>query len=174
MDRRVVLRLAGRAAVAGAVIDVLGPAIYPRLAEPWPHLIYVAIDLLLLLAMLGVWSASQKATSPLGLAGFVIAVLGVMLVRTSSAKIFGEGSYMIATAVWSIGMAIWSADLFRAKALFRKAGGLWILALALGLATMAIKVEGLASHLPKLAFSGGFVAAGLDLFKAARGGPERA
>ena len=156
MDRRVVLRLAGRAAVAGAMIDVLGPAIYPRLAEPWPHLIYVAIDLLLLLAMLGVWSASQKAAGPLGLAGFVIAVLGVMLVRTSSAKIFGEGSYMIAAAVWSIGMAIWS------------------LALALGLATMAIKVEGLASHLPKLAFSGGFVAAGLDLFKAARGGPERA
>ena len=59
MDRRVVLRLAGRAAVAGAMIDVLGPAIYPRLAEPWPHLIYVAIDLLLLLAMLGVWSARR-------------------------------------------------------------------------------------------------------------------
>jgi hypothetical protein len=168
MDQRVVLRLAGVAAVGGAAIDVLGPAVYPRLADPWPHLIYVVIDLLLLLAMLGVWSASRKAASGLGLAGFVIAVVGVMLVRTSSARIFGEASYMIAASVWSIGMVIWSADLFRARQLFRNAGGLWILALLLGLAGVVLKVEALSAHLPKLAFSGGFAAAGLDLFRAAR------
>jgi hypothetical protein len=169
MDQRAVLRLAGVAAIAGAAIDVLGPAIYPRLAEPWPHLIYVTIDLLLLLAMLGVWSASRKAASVLGLAGFVVAVFGVMLVRTSSARIFGEASYTIAASIWSIGMAVWSADLFRAKDLFRKAGGLWILALVLGLAGSVVKIEALTSLLPKLAFAGGFVAAGFDLFKVSRG-----
>ena len=169
MQQRTVLRLTGVAALAGAAIDVLGPAIYPRLAEPWPHLIYVTIDLLLLFGMLGVWSATRRTTGVLGLIGFVVAVFGVMLVRTSAAKIFGEASYMIAASIWSIGMVVWGVDLFRAKDMFRKSAGLWILALLLGLAGAVVKIEALASMLPKLAFAGGFVAAGFDLFKAARG-----
>jgi hypothetical protein len=169
MEHRTVLRLTGVAAITGAAIDVLGPAIYPRLAEPWPHLIYVTIDLLLLFGMLGVWSATRRTVSVLGLAGFVVAVFGIMLVRTSSAKIFGESSYVIAASIWSIGMVIWSLDLARAKDLFRKSAGLWILALAVGLVGLAVKDQGLIAHLPKLAFAGGFIAAGFDLFKAARG-----
>jgi hypothetical protein len=54
-----------------------------------------------------------------GLVGFVLGLLGVMLVRTSSAKIFGEASYMIASSLWSIGMVVWGLDLLRAK-VFRK------------------------------------------------------
>lgn len=169
MDQRTVLRLTGVAAIAGAAIDVVGPAIYPRVAEPWPHLIYVTIDLLLLFGMLGVWSATRRTASLLGLAGFVVAVFGVMLVRTSSAEIFGKASYMIAASVWSIGMVVWAIDLIRPKDLFRKASGLWILALAIGLVAAAVKDQGLISHLAKLAFAGGFVAAGFDLFKASRG-----
>jgi hypothetical protein len=169
MEQRTVLRLTGIAALTGAAIDVLGPALYPHLAEPWPHLIYITIDLLLLFAMLGVWSATRRTASVLALVGFVVAVFGVMLVRTASAKIFGEQSYMIAASLWSIGMVIWSLDLARAKDLFRKSAGLWILALAIGLVGLAVKDQGLIAHLPKLAFAGGFVAAGFDLFKAARG-----
>jgi hypothetical protein len=168
MDQRTVLRLTGAAALTGAAIDVLGPAIYPRLAEPWPHLIYVTIDVLLLFGMLGVWSAARRAASVLGLVGFVVAVFGVMLVRTASAEIFGKASYMIAASIWSIGMVVWSVDLARAKDLFRKSAGLWILALAVGLVGLAVKDQGLIAHLPKLAFAGGFIAAGFDLFKAAR------
>ncbi|PIB90460.1 hypothetical protein [Caulobacter sp. FWC2] len=170
MDDRSVLRLAGGAAIVGAVIDVIAPfVIYPHLVEPQPHLVYVTIDLLLTFGMLGVWSAGRRTASLLGLAGFVVALLGVMLVRTSSAKMFGEASYMIASSVWSIGMVVWALDLLRAKA-FRIPAALWIAALVIGLVGAALKDHGPVAHVAKMSFMLGFIVAGVDLIKA-RGEP---
>lgn len=170
MDDRSVLRLAGIATIVGAVIDIVAPfVIYPHLVEPQPHLVYVAIDLLLMFGMLGVWSASRRTASVLGLAGFVLGLLGVMLVRTSSAKMFGEASYMIASSVWSIGMVVWALDLLRTKA-FRIPAGLWIAALVIGLVGVALKDHGPVAHVAKMSFILGFVVAGVDLIKA-RGEP---
>jgi hypothetical protein len=170
MDNRTVLRLAGAATIVGAAIDIVAPfLIYPRLVDPQPHLVYVLIDLLLLFGMLGVWSASRRRASALGLVGFVLALLGVMLVRTSSAEIFGAASYMIASSLWSIGMVVWAVDLLRAK-LFRISAGLWILALVIGLAGLALKDHGPVAHVAKMSFILGFIVAGVDLIKA-RGEP---
>lgn len=167
MESRSVLRLAGVAAIAGAAVDILAPlAIYPRLVEPWPHLVYVIIDLLLLFGMLGARALTARTTGPLALAGFVLAVFGVMLVRTSSAEIFGEASYLIASSIWSVGMVVWGLDLLRVKGQLRTAAGLWIAALAIGLVGLALKDHGPIAHLAKLSFIVGFVAVGVDLIKA--------
>ncbi len=170
MQHRTVLRLAGVATLVGAAVDIVAPfLIYPHLVEPQPHLVYVAIDLLLMIGMLGVWSASRAGASVLGLVGFVLGLLGVMLVRTSSAKIFGEASYMIASSIWSIGMVVWAVDLLRAKA-FRISAGLWIAALVIGLVGVALKDHGPVAHVAKISFIAGFVCAGLGLIKT-RGEP---
>jgi uncharacterized membrane protein YsdA (DUF1294 family) len=170
MHNRTILRLAGAATIVGSAIDIVAPfLIYPRLVDPQPHLIYVLIDLLLLFGMLGVWSASQRSASALGLAGFVLALLGVMLVRTSSAQIFGAASYVIASSVWSIGMAVWAIDLLR-TGVFRIPAGLWIAALVIGLVGVALKDHGPIAHVAKMSFIVGFIIAGLDLIKA-RGEP---
>jgi hypothetical protein len=170
MERRSVLRLAGAATLAGAAIDIVAPfVLYPRLVEPLPHLVYVTIDLLLLVGMLGVRSVTARSTGPLALAGFVLALLGVMLVRTSSAKIFGEASYMIASSLWSIGVAVWAVALLRAK-VFRIPAGLWIAALVIGLAGLLLKDHGPVALVAKMSFILGFVAAGVGLIKT-RGDP---
>lgn len=170
MEQRSVLRLAGAATLAGAAIDIVAPfLIYPRLVEPWPHLVYLTIDLLLLIGMLGVRSLTARSTGPLALAGFVLALLGVMLVRTSSAKIFGEASYMIASSIWSIGMVVWAVDLLRAKVL-RIVAGLWVAALVIGLAGLLLKDHGPVAHVAKMSFVLGFGAAGVGLIKT-RGEP---
>lgn len=165
MQGRAVLRLAGVATIVGAAIDIVAPfLIYPRLTGTQPHLVYVLIDLLLLFGMLGVWSASQRTASALGLAGLVLALLGVMLVRTSSAAIFGEASYMIASSLWSIGMVVWAVDLWRAKA-FRVPAVLWIVALVIGLVGVAMKDHGPVAHVAKMSFILGFIVAALDLIR---------
>jgi len=165
MQDRTVLRLAGVAVLAGSAVDIVAPfLIYPHLVQPQPHLVYVAIDLLLMIGMLGVWSASRRTASALGLIGFVLGLLGVMLVRTSSAKIFGEASYMIASSIWSIGMVVWAIDLLRAKT-FRISAGLWIAALVIGLVGVALKDHGPVAHVAKMSFIAGFVCAGFGLIK---------
>jgi hypothetical protein len=170
MEQRTVLRLAGAATLVGAIIDIVAPfLIYPHLVGAQPHLVYVAIDLLLTIGMLGVWSASRRGASALGLDGLVLGLLGVMLVRTSEAKIFGEASYMIASSLWSVGMTVWAIDLLRARA-FRLAAGLWIAALVIGLVGVALKDHGPVAHIAKMSFILGFVVAGVQLIKA-RGEP---
>ncbi|MBO9546519.1 hypothetical protein [Caulobacter sp.] len=165
MEQRTILRLAGAATIVGSAIDIVAPfLIYPRLVEPQPHLVYVLIDLLLMIGMLGVWSASRRSASVLGLVGFVLGLLGVMLVRTASAKIFGEASYMIASSVWSIGMVLWAVDLLRAK-VFRAPAALWIAALVIGLAGLALKDHGPIAHVAKMSFIVGFIVAGIDLIR---------
>ena len=165
MENRSVLRLAGLATIAGAVIDIVAPfLIYPRLSGTQPHLVYVTIDLLLLIGMLGVRSVSGRSTGALGLIGFVVALFGVMLVRTSSARIFGETSYMIASSVWSIGMVVWSLALLRART-FRVSAWLWIAALVIGLVGVALKDHGPVAHVAKMSFILGFVVAGVDLIR---------
>lgn len=167
MESRSVLRLAAVATLVGAAIDIIAPfVIYPRLAEPWPHLVYVVIDLLLLFGMLGVRSVSARSTGPLALVGFGLALAGLMLVRISSAQIFGEASYTIASSVWSIGMVVWSVDLLRASGPFRIAAGLWIAALVIGLAGVVLKDHGPVAHVAKMSFILGFIAAAVDLLKA--------
>ena len=165
MQQRTVLRLAGVATIVGAAIDVVAPfLIYPRLVEPQPHLVYVTIDLLLMIGMLGVWSASRRSAGVLALVGFVLGLLGVMLVRTSSAKIFGEASYRIASSVWLIGMVLWAVDLLRAK-VFRAPAALWIAALVIGLAGLALKDHGPVAYVAKMSFIVGFIVAGIDLVR---------
>lgn len=164
-EQRTVLRLAGAAAIVGAAVDLVAPfAIYPRLVDPQPHFVYVAIDFLLMIGMLGVWSASRRTAGALGLAGFGLALLGVMLVRTSSARMFGDATDMIASSVWSIGMAVWALDLLRAKA-FRIAAGLWVAALVIGLVGLALKDHGPVAHVAKMSFMLGFVVAGAELIR---------
>jgi hypothetical protein len=163
MRQATLWRLAGLAAVLGGLIDLVGPLLYPHMAQPLRLSTYVAIDALLLFGMLGVQSVAGWIMGWPGLVGFVIAVSGVLLVRTSAAGIWGAASYTVASAVWSIGMVVIGAALLSKRAPFRMAAGLWIAAFAIGLAGLALKDQGLAHRLAAWCFALGFVAAGVIL-----------
>jgi hypothetical protein len=167
MRQQTIWRLAGLAAVLGGVIEVLGPLAYPRMADPVRLSTYVLIDLLLLLGMLGVQSVARPVLGAPGLVGLVIAVTGVLLVRSSSAGIWGAASYTIASAIWSIGMVVVGATLLARKGPFRVASALWIAAFVIGLAGLVLKDQGLAHRLAAWCFALGFVAAGVILARTA-------
>jgi hypothetical protein len=163
MRPQTVWRLAGFAAVLGGLIDLVGPLAYPHLAEPLRLSTYVLIDVLLLFGMIGVQSVAGRTIGWLGLVGFVVAVSGVLLVRSSAAGIWGAASYTVASAIWSIGMVLVGAALLSKRAPFRVAASLWIAAFVIGLAGLALKDQGLAHRLAAWCFALGFVAAGLTL-----------
>ena len=163
MRQETVWRLAGIAAVTGGLIDLVGPLVYPHQSDPVRLSTYVLIDVLLLFGMLGVQSRAGRATGWLGLAGFVVAVTGVLLVRTSAAGIFGAASYMIASSIWSIGMVMTGLALLLKRGPFGLASALWIAAFVIGLAGLVLKDQGLAHRLAAWCFALGFVAAGVIL-----------
>jgi hypothetical protein len=167
MRQETVWRLAGFAAILGGLIDLIGPLFYPHLAQPLRLSTYVAIDVLLLFGMLGVQSVAGPTTGWLGLVGFVIAVSGVLLVRTSAAGIWGAASYTVASAIWSIGMVVTGAALLTKNGPFRIAAALWIAAFAIGLAGLALKDQGSVHRLAGWCFALGFVVAGVSLARTA-------
>jgi hypothetical protein len=167
MRQQTMWRLAGVAAVVGGLIDLVGPLLYPHMAQPLKLSTYVAIDVLLLFGMLGVQSVAGRLMGWPGLVGFVIAVSGVLLVRSSAAGIWGEASYMIAASIWSIGMVVVGLALLLKKGPFRMAASLWIATLVIGLVGVALKDQGPIHRVAGWCFALGFVAAGVILARTA-------
>jgi hypothetical protein len=169
MRRETLLTLAGAATVLGGLIDLLGPLAYPHMAQQPKLMIYVLIDVLLLFGLIGLQSAAGRAAGWLGLVGFVLAVSGVLLVRSSAANVLGPSTYPIGSGVWAIGMAIMGLAQLRPRTRFRVAGYLWMLAVGLPLVAMIFR-----DHRPStlatahILFALGFIAVGVQLIRQPR------
>ncbi|AZS22807.1 MULTISPECIES: hypothetical protein [unclassified Caulobacter] len=166
MDRNAVLRLAGLAAIVGGLIDLFGPLVYPHMAQQPKLITYVLIDVLLLLGLFGLLSATWRSTGWLGLAGFVVAVTGVLLVRSSATNVLGPSTDAIAAAVWAIGMAIIGVAQLRPRTPFRLAGCLWMLTVIIPLVAMLFQDHRASrSATAHALFALGFMVAGAQLVR---------
>jgi len=169
MRRETLWVLAGIAAVVGGLTDLVGPLLYPHLAEPARQAVYVLIDVLLLFGLLGLQSAAGRAMGWFGLVGFVVAVSGVLLVRSSSANVLGPSTYTIAASVWAVGMAIIGLAQLRPRTPFRMAGYLWMLTVIIPLVAMLFR-----DHRPSqqafahALFALGFIVTGVQLVRQGR------
>jgi hypothetical protein len=168
MRRETLWVLAGIAAVVGGLIDLVGPLLYPHLAEPARQAVYVAIDVLLLFGLLGLQSAAGRAMGVTGLVGFVVAVSAILLVRSSATNVLGPATYALASSIWVVGMVVISAAILRKRLPFKTSAGLWIAALVIGLAGLALKDQGLAHRLAATCFALASVALGVQLVRQGR------
>jgi len=171
MSRQALWVLAGLAAVVGGLIDLVGPLLYPHLADPARQGVYVLIDVLLLFGLLGLQSAAGRQLGWPGLSGFVVAVTAVLLVRSSATQFLGPQTYMIAASLWSAGMVMMSACLLLSRAPFRAPALLWIAALGIGLAGLILKEQGLAHRLAASCFALAWIALGVQLIRQGRSIP---
>jgi hypothetical protein len=134
---RLLFCAAGGAAAIGALLRVAAaiPSILPD-----PHAregLYMAVDLLLLFAIFGLFAHEPRLRRGLGSAGFALAVLGFVLIRTGP-RLGPLGDYQAAAAILTGGLAIMGAALWRAAPWARAAGLAWIAALIAGLAGVAL------------------------------------
>jgi len=168
MSRQTLWVLAGIAAVVGGLIDLVGPLLYPHLVEPARQGVYVLIDVLLLFGLLGLQSAAGDRTGRLGLIGFIVAVSAILLVRSSETRLLGPSTYALASSVWVIGMTVIAIALLRVRLPFRLPAALWITTLAVGLAGLALKDQGLMHRLAAASFALASIALGVQLIRQGR------
>ena len=158
-------RLAALCAVGGGLLRLASPFAPVILGERALQLSWLAIDGLLLFALIGLYGSRWERLGVTGLAGFVIAILGLLMVRSASAALFGPASYAVGASVWSVGQALFAAALLLNRAGLRTASILWLVSLALGLMASLIRLPTLHPLLDGVALAGmvfaaGYVAAG--------------
>lgn len=156
-------KLAGLCAVIGGLMRLAGPFVQHLLQGQALLLLWLVTDILLLLGLVGIYGYSRKLLGLTGLIGFVTAVVGVLTVRSAGAQVFGEATYVYGAAVWTVGMAILAFPMLLRGVGHMVAAGLWMLALVIAIFAATRPGESWGILLAAIAFSAGYIAAGLPL-----------
>jgi len=156
-------RLAGFCAVLGGLLRLIGPLAPDVLHGQALQINWLATDVLLMLGLVGIYGYSRKSLGFTGMLGFVLAVTGLIIVRSGGDMIFGPGTYRYGAVVWTIGMAVIAFPMLLRGVGHMIAAGLWTLALIIGLFSVMRPGESWGVMLAEIAFSAGYIAAGLPL-----------
>lgn len=165
MNNSFLLRFSGCCALLGGVLRITSPFFGAAMPDQALHLMWLGTDVLLLFGTIGLWAATRAATGVWGLVGTALALVGLVLVRSSGERIFGPDSYGVGAGLWGLGAAILGGTLLASRAGFRMASILWLLALVLGLIGKRLDVWLDGFGWAGLVFAAGQIAAGVSLLR---------
>jgi hypothetical protein len=163
-------RLAGLCAVFGGLLRVAS-GFAPGLLEGRAlQGAYLATDVLLLFGLIGIYGFSRRPLGLMGLVGFAVSVIGVLVVRSAGTEVFGAQTYLIGATVWSVGMVALGVAMLLRGVGSRTAAALWILSLLVGIGGTLLPGQRLSFLIASVAFSAGYIAAGWPLIVGSGGG----
>lgn len=155
----VLLRALAFAAIAGGVLRGFDSFAATLLAAAPLGQLYFATDVLLLLGIAGVYASRRTEIGIAGTIGSAIFAAGILVVRVSA--VLGPNGYQLGAAIALLGLAILSGETLLRRQSETVSAVLWLLALALGIAsTFGSSALAIAAG---LAFAAGFVAAGIEI-----------
>jgi hypothetical protein len=157
-------RLAGLCAVIGGLMRLLSPLVAGLDAQT-TQIVWLVTDILLLLGLTGIYGYSRKLLGLTGLIGFTLAVIGVLIVRSSGAEVFGPRTYAYGAVIWTVGMAVLAFPMLLRGVGHMVAAGFWTLALLIGIFSVLRPGQSWGVIAAGVAFSLGYIAAGLPLFR---------
>ena len=131
------------------------------------QLLYILTDVFILLGIFALYGIQYKETGKLGLLGFLIAVVGMLVIRSSKA-ITGVNLYPAGSLIFSLGLILLGIRLWRANVLPSWVVGLWSLSVLVGIIAYFVPSLDLLFVVAGLMFAIGFAAAGLKLRSVAK------
>ncbi len=162
MSKASLVYLGGIAAVLAGILRGIAsfiPATTPGVAL---QLLYILTDIFILLGIFALYSVQYKETGKLGFLGFLIAVVGILVIRSSKA-ITGVDLYPAGSLIFSLGLIILGIRLWRANVLSSWIVGLWSLSVLVGIIVYFAPSLDLLFIVAGLMFAIGFAAAGIKL-----------
>jgi hypothetical protein len=156
-------RLGAVAAIVGGSLRFVSSFIAWRANDAGLEVFYGVIDVCLLFGLIGVYVHAAGPTGRIGLAAFIVALIGMASLVGPDASAFGIDFYRLGCLVLLLGLAAFSAQMLRAGVL-RLSALCWIGALALSLCGAAASMP-LAIVVAGAMLGAGFLLAGVAMLR---------
>lgn len=161
------IRLGAAGALTGGVLRIIAAFVPYDPATAWLEILYAAIDIGLLFALIGLCFDRGARLGRAGLVLFVIAIAAIASIIGPDSQAFGINWYMAGASLFLAALAGLSVVMLR-QGVLRPAALCWLAAFGLGCLTMVI------SHPALLAASGMALGAGFVILGLKRQAPETA
>lgn len=158
-------RVAGAAAIAGGALRVVDAYIAATSDTRVQQVVYFVTDVLLLVALCGIFLAFRHAWGVPGHLGFLIAGGGLLIVRASALTDFGQNGYLVGATVTLVGVVCMGLVLITRVRFPRLGPAMWVASFAVGLLGLLSPAMGWAIVLAGVIFGAGFVAVGSALLR---------
>src|SRR4051794_21384518 len=137
MRAHTLVRWGGVAAVAGGILRGV-TALLPSGHTMVIHLTYLTVDLLLLLAVIGLYVFQRERSGGWWAFGALLAALGagVLIVDDLFSPTFAL--YPIASVVFALGLGVFALGAWRARTLPRWVAALWLAAIVVGALSLGV------------------------------------
>jgi hypothetical protein len=173
LDRHALIRWAGVAAIAAGTLRGV-TALLPTTPTPAIHLTYLAVDLLFLLAVVGLYAFQRERIGAWGALGALLAVLGSGLLIIDDLFSPTFALYPIAAVVFGLGLGVIALCAWIARTLPRWIPALWLAAIVVGALGLGVAALHILSVLSGLLLAAGFVSAGVYLYASPDRAPQQA
>jgi hypothetical protein len=162
MSKASLISLGGIAALLAGILRAIAsfiPATTPGVAL---QLLYILTDIFILLGIFALYGGQHKETGKSGFLGFLIAVVGILVIRSSKA-IAGVDLYSAGSLIFSLGLIILGIRLWLVNVLPIWVVGLWAFSVLVGIIVYFVPSLDLLFVAAGLMFAIGFAAAGIKL-----------
>jgi len=163
MNKATLVRLAAIAAVLCGVLRI-GDAFLSGFGTQFQQLAYFVTDAMLIFGLCGIYFSRSNRLGFPGLFGFVLAITGILMVRSAALSIFGLSAYLVGAAVTLLGVDLISLVMLIRGVFSKLVPALWIASLALGVVGLFGAAVSWAVPLAGITFGAGFIVAGILLF----------
>jgi hypothetical protein len=148
------------AILAGASRAALIIAPLRGLSHPALETIYLAIDLAILLALLALAIRFGSQLGLWGLLGLIVAITGLVVVRTGERSLFGASAYSSGAALLGIGMVVTMVPLLRFRGLGRITAALFMVSPVSAIAGSSLNMGTAGFDIASAFFSLGLIMSG--------------
>jgi len=151
------------AILAGASRAALIIAPGMGLSPPALETIYLAIDLAIQLALLALLTRLGNRLGLWGVAGVIMAITGLLVIRTGERSLFGAAAYPSGAGLLAIGMAVTTFPLIRVRGLGRLTAILFAMSPATAIIASTLNIGTAGFNIASAFFSLALIAAGAML-----------
>lgn len=164
MSAATLIRLGGLAAMLAGALRMAASFIPYSSASVQLELLYLVIDLLLLLGLLGIYAYQHEQAGKLGFAGFLPALIGTASIVGPDGKLGNVDMYVAGSLLISLGLCVFSIGIWRARMLPRAVPLLWIASTVIGIGGFLVNGPPVTFLLAGVTFGLGFVLAGSKIW----------